>query len=277
MARRRTADIDTLEEHPNLPEILGVLARLPHVSDGELARLAEHWTNNVAVADARARSLDPDAPLVVEVLTAFEAVQSLFADDVEGEHDYLAVEPEVATVGLKAIRDAIAAAYARPVLTRGEHQLLLAPWRAVYPTDTVAEPDLGARASEVKAVLSAMPVLATRCHDPEAASRYDAILHASWTLNDDMRAIALEEAWQAAILTSRRRVWGLVRRSGAEGIGRFCSTCRIRNCDEETQRVLALCVDAACALLVADAIDDNLVDVLTLPVQSLIPHQRAAD
>jgi hypothetical protein len=30
-------------------------------------------------------------------------------------------------------------------------------------------------------------------------------------------------------------------------------------------------------LLVADAIDDNLVDVLTLPVQSLIPRQRAAD
>jgi hypothetical protein len=277
MARRKTACIDSLEEHSNLPEILGVLARLPHVTDNELARLADVWTNNVAVADARARALDPDAPLVVEVLTAFEAVQSLFADDVDGEHDYVDLDPEVATVGLKAIRDAIAASYARPVLTRAEHQLLIAPWRAVYPADNVAEPDLGERADEVKAVLSAMPVLATRCHDAQAATRYDAILQASWTLNDDMRAIAIEEAWQAAVLTSRRRVWGLVRRSGAEGIGRFCPTCRTRNADEETQRVLALCVDAACALLVADAIDDTLVDVLTLPVQSLIPHQRAAD
>jgi hypothetical protein len=40
--------------------------------------------------------------------------------------------------------------------------------------------------------------------------------------------------------------------------------------------VLAVCLDAACALLVADAIDDNLVDVLTLPVQALIPRQRTA-
>jgi hypothetical protein len=41
-------------------------------------------------------------------------------------------------------------------------------------------------------------------------------------------------------------------------------------------RVLALCLDAACALLVCDAIDDNLVDVLTLPVQKLIPKQRTS-
>ena len=41
--------------------------------------------------------------------------------------------------------------------------------------------------------------------------------------------------------------------------------------------MLSLCLDAACALLVADAIDENLVDVLTLPVQALIPRQRTGD
>jgi hypothetical protein len=277
MARRRTAVIDTLDEHPNLPEILGVLAQLPQITDSELERLAGAWHNTVALAEARARALDADSPLVLEVLAAFEAVQSLFAEDLDGDEDYVQVDPEVASVALKAVRDSIAAAYARPILTRSEHGALMAAWRCVYPVDAVEEPDLGQRASEVKALLSAMPMLATRCHDERAASLYESILDMSWTLDEDVRSVARDEAWQAAILTSRRRVWGLVRRSGAEGIGRFCSTCRTRANDDDTVRVLALCLDAACALLVADAIDDNLVDVLTLPVQSLIPRQRAAD
>src|SRR3954463_81728 len=114
MVRRRTAEILSLEDHPNLPEILGVLAQLAHVSDADLPRLAKAWHNTVFLAEARARALSPDAPLVLEVLAAFEAVQALFADDLSGEEDYLSVEPEVAAVALKAIRDAIAAAYARP-------------------------------------------------------------------------------------------------------------------------------------------------------------------
>jgi hypothetical protein len=277
MGRRRTAVIETLDEHPNLPEILGVLAQLPHISDGDLARLADAWHNTVGLAEARARALDPDCPLILEVLAAFEAVQSLFADDVEGNDDFANVDAEIATVALKAIRDALAAAYARPVLSRNEHMGLMAAWRAVYPTDMVDEPDLGARSAEVKALLQAMPLLATRCHDSGAASLYDSILAMSWTLDEDVRAVARDEAWHAAVLTSRRRVWGLVRRSGAEGIGRYCPQCRTRSDDEDTTRVLALCLDAACALLVADAIDDNLVDVLTLPVQALIPRQRTGD
>ena len=35
-------------------------------------------------------------------------------------------------VALKAVRDALAGAYARPVLSRAEHAALLRPWRAVY-------------------------------------------------------------------------------------------------------------------------------------------------
>ena len=275
MARRRTATIETLDAHPNLPEILGVLAQLPHISDRDLTRLAAAWHNTVALAEARARALDPDCPLVLEVLAAFEAVQALFDDD-DDEYDGSA-DKQTVSVALKAIRDAIAAAYARPVLSRGEHADLMTAWRAVYPTDTVDEPDLGARSAEVKALLQAMPLLATRCHDDGAASLYDSILATSWTLDEDVRSVAREEAWQAALLTSRRRVWGLVRRSGAEGIGRFCSQCRTRSDDDDTIRVLGICLDAACALLVADAIDDNLVDVLTLPVQALIPRQRTGD
>jgi hypothetical protein len=274
MARRKNGTIEALDEHPNLPEIVGVLAQLPHISDAELRRLADGWHNTVFLAEARAHALDVDSPLILEVLAAFEAVQSLFADDVSGEADYCTIEPEVASIALKAIRDAIAAAYARPVLSRAEHSTLLDAWRSVYPIDAVEEPDLGVRGAQVKALLSAMPRLATRCHDADAAALYDEILHSTWTLDEDVRSVAREEAWQAAILTNRRRVWGLVRRSGAEGIGRFCGQCRTRHDDDDTMRVLALCLDAACALLVSDAIDDNLVDVLTLPVQRLIPRQR---
>ena len=276
MARRRSSEIVALDEHPNLPEILGVLAQLAHVSDGDLPRLAKAWHNTVFLAEARARALSPDSPLVLEVLSAFEAVQALFADDLSGEEDFLSVEPEVASVALKAIRDAIAAAYARPVLSRTEHSALMAAWRAVYPIDLVEEPDLGERANEIKSLLSAMPRLALRCHDTEAASLFESIVDVSWTLDEDVRDVARQEAWSAAVLTNRRRVWELVRRSGAEGIGRFCPTCRTRNDDDQTTRVLSLCLDAACAMLVADAIDDNLLDVLTLPVQTLIPRQRTA-
>src|SRR5436305_10466375 len=98
MARRKSASIVSLDVHPNLPEILGVLAQLPHISDRDLARLADNWRNTVFLAEARARALDPDSPLVLEVLAAFEAVQALFADDVSGEADYVELDPEIASV-----------------------------------------------------------------------------------------------------------------------------------------------------------------------------------
>ena len=95
-------------------------------------------------------------------------------------------------------------------------------------------------------------------------------------MDEDVRSVAREEAWQAAVLTSRRRVWGLVRRSGAEGIGRYCSQCRVRHDDSDTMRVLAVCLDAACALLVADTLSDETTRLLTEPVTSLIPQQRGS-
>jgi hypothetical protein len=277
MARRRIAGaVECLEQHPNSAEILSVLARLPHIADRDLPMLAAAWRNTMPLAEARGKALQPDSPLVLEVLSAFEAVQSLFADDVRGGEDFVTVDPQITTVALKAVRDAIAAAYARPILTRAEHHLLTLAWRAVYPIDLVGAADLGAKADDVTALLAALPRLAARCHNSASAAQYDNILDISSVMNREMHTVALEEAWRAAIITGRRRVWGMVRRSGAEGMGRYCSRCRHRDTGDDAAAVLSLCLDAACGLLVADAIDDTFVDILTLPVTSLVPAPRPA-
>jgi hypothetical protein len=278
---RRTAAVDRLEDHPNLPEVLGVLAQLAHISDTELPRLAQAWTNTTAVAAARDRALSPDSPLVCEVLAAFDAVGALFADDLAGQASYLVVAPDVVSAALKAVRDAIAAVYARPVLRAVEYAALLAPWRSVYPQPTVDEPDLGPQAEQVKALLGVMPLLAGRCHDETGQALFDALVDRSFS-DESERAEALEAAFQAAVLTSRRRVWALVRRSGAEGLSRPCTSCRrgpgtVVDVEREHQRVMALCLDAACALLVADTLPDAMTDLLISPVAGLVPLQRRPD
>lgn len=264
-----------LEDHPNLREILGVLAQLAHVDDADLPRLAQGWVNSPSIAQARDRALAPDSPLVVEVLAAFEAVGALFADDLIGEAAYLTVERDVTSLALKAVRDAIAAAYARPVLAKREHDALMRPWRAVYPAPTVEEPDLGPRSDQVKALLSTLPVLADRCHDATGRALFDALVDQSFVAEAD-RAEAVASAFDAAVLTSRRRVWALVRRTGALGLSRTCLTCRTpaAEADRDVQRVMTLCLDAACALLVADAMPDASTELLTSPVSALVPLQR---
>ena len=271
---RRAAAVDRLEDHPNLPEVLGVLGQLAHITDDDLPRLAEAWTNTVAVASARDRALSPDSPLICEVLAAFDAIGALFADDLAGEADYVLLDASVTVRALKAVRDAIAAVYARPVLSRSEYTALLRPWHAVFPHATVVEPDLGPRGAQVKALLSALPRMSTRCHDEQGAALFDALVDRSFLAEDD-RACAAATAFQAAVVTDRRRVWALVRRTGAEGLLRPCPTCRTTLAgDREGRRVLELCLDAACALLVADALPDECTDLLADPVLALIPHQR---
>ncbi|MCW2665104.1 MAG: hypothetical protein JWN57_66 [Frankiales bacterium] len=272
---RKAAAITRLEEHPNLAEVLGVLAQLAHVADPDLPKLAESWHNTVALAEARDRALLPDSPLVCEVLEAFDAVSSLFEDDVRGEASYLTVDPATTVRALKAVRDAIAAAYARPALSRADHALLMRAWRTVYPVDAVGEPDLGPQGDQVRALLAAMPLLSTRCHDARGQALYEALVDQSF-VQESARADARDTAFSAAVLTSRRRTWALVRRSGAEGLTRACSTCRTSSPvgARDTQRVLTVCLDAACALLVADTLPDGLVRLLTQPVAALIPLQR---
>ena len=139
---RRGSTISMLEEHPNLTEILGVLAQLAHIRDADLPRLAEAWNNTVAVPEARDRALSPDSPLVLEALAAFEALGALFDDDIRGEAAYVTIASDVTSTALKAVRDAIAASYAKPILSRAEYAALMRAWRVVYPEATVDEPDL---------------------------------------------------------------------------------------------------------------------------------------
>src|SRR5512135_68450 len=80
--------IDRLEEHPNLPAILGVLAQLPHIADADLSRLAGvrgETRNTVSVAEARQRALS----------AVFEVISALFADDIAGGPNYIENDPTV--------------------------------------------------------------------------------------------------------------------------------------------------------------------------------------
>lgn len=271
------ATILQLDDHPNLAEILGVLAQLAHIEDSHLEQLADSWRNTASVAQARRRALSPDSPLVVDVLAAFDAVAALYADDLDGDCDYVSVDPDVASTALKAVRDAIAAAYAKPVLHRGEYSCLIAAWRSVFPRPTVREPDLGPGRAEVKQLLGLLPTLAHRCHDVRGRRVYDGLLVQAMTMNESERAQARDAAFSAAVRTGRRRVWTLVRRSTAEGLGRFCPTCRSSRADTryDDERVVELCADAACALLVSDAVAAGETTPLTAPLQHLIPLQRA--
>ena len=273
----RSVTVARLEEHPNLSQVLGVLAQLAHIRDEQLVGLADSWVNSPALAAARDRALRPDSPLVVEVLAAFDALGALFADDLVGEAEDAVLDAVVTVRALKAVRDAIAAVYARPVLSRAEYTALLRPWHAVFPRSTIVQPDLGPRGDQVRALLAALPRMSTRCHDEQGAALFDALVDRSFLAEDD-RAAAAATAFQAAVVTSRRRVWALVRRTGAEGLLRPCPTCRTSlEDDRESRRVLELCLDAACALLVADALPDSCTDLLADPVLALIPHQRMPD
>jgi hypothetical protein len=284
MTRYREPPVVTLAAHPNLPEILGVRAQLPHIADHELRALSTAWRNTAFLAEARARALEPDSPLVVEVLAAFETAQALFAEDTAERPDAPDGQPLVAVTALKAIRDAIAGAYARPALRRGHYQALMTAWRRVFPTLRTEGPDFGPRAEEIKACLAVLPLLAARCHDARAANLYGSLQNRAYRFDRRLRETARDEAWLAACLTARRRLWTTVRRSGVEVWQRPCLTCppqRRREVAADAMdggaAVMELCLDAACALLVADAVDDNLTDTLVLPLRELVPEQRPAE
>lgn len=134
--RRRR--LSSLDQHPNLHEILNMLARIPHLSDREIARLAHGWRDNRFVAGARHRALSPTSPLVIELLAAFDRVDTMFANDLARYDSYDRCDPydpnpHIVNTALKAIRDGLAAAYARPILRRGEYVALIGPWRRALP------------------------------------------------------------------------------------------------------------------------------------------------
>jgi hypothetical protein len=132
--RRLPSPVGSLDLHPNAAEIAAVVGRVGELTPRDIVRLASNWRDSRYVASARHRALSPDSPLVVEVLAAFDRFDSIFhrmdavySDD--GGAGDTAVKPQVMSIALKAVRDALAAAYARPVLSRTEYAALIGPWR----------------------------------------------------------------------------------------------------------------------------------------------------
>jgi hypothetical protein len=105
-----------------------------------MATLAQGWRNTTFVHVARAHALGPDTPLVLEVLATFERVDQVFRDELSRGDDFLgddgatAVKPQVVKHALHAVRDAVAAVYARPILSRAEYLALIDPWHRAFST-----------------------------------------------------------------------------------------------------------------------------------------------
>ncbi len=269
-----SATITSTETHPHCAEILGVLAQIVHLDDEGLRKLALAWRDTAEVARARDKALQPDTPLILEVLAAFDSLAGLFADDLAGTAPYITLPAPTTALALKAVRDAVAAAYARPVLSPQEYAELSAPWHSVYPDRRMQMPDFGPQHHEVLALLTSIPGLACHRHDPEAAGLRDALLLHARGIDPDQHTLAVESAWQAAVLTGRRRLWFLASRSAQESYTRACGDCA-RRADDDDKAVLAVCLGVVAAMLVRDVLDTDSADTLLAPAASLMPPTAA--
>lgn len=287
MGRRQQTAFGSLEDHPNAPEIAAVLARVPHLRDHDLIRLAAGWRNSAHLVAARDRALSPTSPLILDVLLSFDRIATIFADDIAGEEAWISVPSDTTVIALKAVRDAIAAAYAKPILSRAEYHALLAPWRKVFPHDQTIPGQRGASRLEqpdLRALIGTLADLAARCHDATSWSLFGQLAEAARQRDIAAVGAAREAAWLSAIGTGRRRPWTLLRSTVAEAIARGCPSCRVSegardDVEQEVELALVgeLCADAACALLVADSVPTSVAEVLTGPVRRLIPLPRHAE
>lgn len=266
--------ITSTETHPHCAEILGVLAQVVHLDDEGLRRLALAWRDTADVARARDRALQPETPLILEVLAAFDSLSGLFADDLEGTASYITLPAPTTALALKAVRDAVAAAYARPVLTQQEYADLSAPWHSVYPERRMQMPDFGPQHHEVLALLTSIPGLGCHRHDEVAERIWNAMLVHARGIDPEAHAAAVESAWQAAILTGRRRLWFLAARSANESYGRGCGPCA-RLMTDDDKAVLAICLGVVAAMLVRDVLDSGSAEALLAPAASLMPPTAA--
>ena len=264
------AVITSTETHPHCAEILGVLAQIVHLDDEGLRRLALAWRDTADVARARDKALQPDTPLILEVLSAFDSLAGLFADDLTGTAPYVTLPAPTTALALKAVRDAVAAVYARPVLTQQEYAELSAPWHSVYPERRMQMPDFGPQHHEVLALLTTIPGLACHRHDDVAASLWNNLLVHARGIDSEAHSMAIESAWQAAILTGRRRLWFLASRSANESFTRACGACA-RLVTDDDKAVLAICLGVVAAMLVRDVLDTESADTLLAPAGSLMP------
>ncbi|HEU0132659.1 MAG TPA: hypothetical protein VFQ85_16870 [Mycobacteriales bacterium] len=266
--------ITSTETHPHCAEILGVLAQIVHLDDEGLRRLALAWQDTADVSRARDKALQPDTPLILEVLSAFDSLAGLFADDLAGTAAYITLPAPTTALALKAVRDAIAAAYARPVLTAQEYTDLSGPWHSVYPDRRMQMPDFGPQHHEVLALLTSIPGLSCHRHDEEADAVYSGLLLHARGLDADAHGRAVESAWQAAVMTGRRRLWFLASRSAHESFNRACPSCA-RLTDDDDRAVLAVCLGVVAGMLVRDVLDTDSADTLLAPVGSLMPPTAA--
>ena len=141
--RPRRLTVVSLDQHPNSREVRGILDRLPTLTEQQIARLAHGWRDSAFLAHACNRALSPDSPLIIEVLTAFDALDGGDADSAvpAGPDPAVpvtfgtALKPQIGNIAKKAIRDAMAAAYARPILGRADYIALIGPWRRTFPAD----------------------------------------------------------------------------------------------------------------------------------------------
>jgi hypothetical protein len=265
-----TVAITSTETHPHCAEILGVLAQIVHLDDEGLRRLALAWQDSAEVARARDKALQPDTPLILEVLSAFDSIAGLFADDLAGTAPYVTLPAPTTALALKAVRDAIAAAYARPVLSPQEYAALSGPWHSVYPDRRMQMPDFGPQHHEVLGLLTTIPGLACHRHDEAIAPLYRNLLLHAHGLDADAHGRAVESAWQAAVVSGRRRLWFLASRSANESYHRACGSCA-RDTDDDDNAVLAVCLGVVAAMLVRDVLDDESAATLLAPVASLLP------
>ncbi|MDQ1487355.1 MAG: hypothetical protein QOJ62_3048 [Actinomycetota bacterium] len=298
MAWRRRTVVTSLDVHPNLAEILGILSQVPQLTDRDMAGLAGVWRDTASLASARDRALRPDAPLVVEVLAAFDRVDAVFdaelsaiddwADDSYGtaaspggDHNghigdvfSATLKPHVVNNALKAVRDALAAAYARPVISRAEHAGLIGPWRHVFPAGQSAR---AARPDAVQDLLDAMLPLAGRCHDEHSRVLFGQLAVAAVARDAAVTAAARETAWNSAVASARRRQWAILRQTVQEALSRPCRTCRSwrRPVDDDAELVRSLCADAVCGVLMADSVEADVVSALVDPARRLLPMPRS--
>ena len=296
MSWRRRTVVTSLDVHPNLAEILGILSRVPQLTDREMAGLAGAWRDTTPLASARDHALRPDTPLVVEVLAAFDRVDAVFDAELAAIDDWAndnsgsagsdhearigdlfsaTLKPQVLNTALKAVRDALAAAYARPVIRHAEYAGLIGPWRRVFPADR-STPAAGPDA--VQELLDALLPLAGRCHDEHSRMLFGQLAVAAVARDAEATAAARETAWKSAVASARRRQWALLRETVQEALSRPCRTCRTwrRPADDDAELVRSLCADAVCGVLMADSVEPDVVSALVDPAVRLLPAPRSS-
>ena len=270
--RQRGSAVTDLATHPQVAAITGILGTLPHLITDELTALAGAFTDSPAVTAARAAALDADVPLVVDVLAAFSAVAEMYTPELTSTDSSL--EPALVRLGLHAVCDAVAGAYAAPTIGKRPSNLLLGPWRAVLGDPALAErhaPDLGPRPEQVDALLRRLRGLRTRCHDEVAAETVQSLLRIAHQMDVDAHAHADDLAARAAHLTSRQRLRVRLRRQVAQALLAPCPSCGGRPDSmsgyDDLELLVPLCFGAVQALLVADVLPPESLELLLSPLQ----------